>query len=423
VSPNRCLAATTWTKVEADLLHDGHVRIIMIPGSAIEDRESASLSLSHFWEQAESCQDIESVVSREFGPLLRSPIFRNLGKNSIDAEMVNSRGSQTRNGIVRKGSYRNSPFEMDETLVTHYSLRHVAQRGTLTTRVVVSGMILAALCVASFAASTLILDTFQLRPADIQVIPPVTPGKYIASEEFTTSTTDSSDRFLEIKRKLVNVSDFTSDTLLSPRMRALDWIANKDEMKLAAGAPNLRQRYILALLFYSTGGETWKRDLNWLSNQHECYWKGEGGVRDCSRDWEVNDIALWNNLHGTIPSELFQLTKLKTLYFARNNLVGTIPSEIGLLTDLEFMGLQHNGFTGTVPTLHMGKMYKLKALNLEKNSLSGSIRKVDPLCQLRNNLERKTAVGSLQLVTADCKSLVKWKKPTIGCGCCTKCFI
>jgi len=146
-------------------------------------------------------------------------------------------------------------------------------------------------------------------------------------------------------------------------------------------------------------------------------------VRDCSKDWEVLDIALWNNLHGTIPNELFQLTKLNTLYLARNNLGGTIPSEIGLLTDLEFIGLQHNQFTGTVPTSHMGKMLKLKALHLEKNKLSGMIHKVDPLCQLRRNIESKTVFGSLQLISADCKSMVKWRKPSVGCGCCTKCFI
>lgn len=217
---------------------------IMI-GSAIEDKEGDSLSLSHFWEQAESCQDIESVVSREFGPLQRPPSFRTLDKSKEDSQIVLSKGKKKRG---RRGTSKDQINEMDETLVTLYSLREVAQRGAVTTRVTVTGMMFAALCFASFAASTLILDTFQLRPVDISVKPPIIPNPVITSEssEMSTSHADSSGRFFDIKRKLMSVSDFTSETSLSPRVKALDWIANKDEMELGVDAPNLIQRYVFS---------------------------------------------------------------------------------------------------------------------------------------------------------------------------------
>lgn len=40
------------------------------------------------------------------------------------------------------------------------------------------------------------------------------------------------------------------------------------------------------------------------------------------------------NLEGTIPTELANLSSLKTIGVERNRLEGTIPSEFGLLTSL-----------------------------------------------------------------------------------------
>jgi Leucine-rich repeat (LRR) protein len=41
-----------------------------------------------------------------------------------------------------------------------------------------------------------------------------------------------------------------------------------------------------------------------------------------------------NNFSGTIPTELFQLTNLKSLSLGENSLNGSIPTEIGNLEDL-----------------------------------------------------------------------------------------
>jgi hypothetical protein len=53
------------------------------------------------------------------------------------------------------------------------------------------------------------------------------------------------------------------------RVLALDWITDKDPMKLVASASNLFQRYILALLAYEYS------NLDWLSDGNdECKWSG-----------------------------------------------------------------------------------------------------------------------------------------------------
>lgn len=67
--------------------------------------------------------------------------------------------------------------------------------------------------------------------------------------------------------------NMTFDTMAPDdhRVLALDWMTLKDLSKLDVTAPNLHQRYILALFAFSVGG-----DISWLelSAQNECDWPG-----------------------------------------------------------------------------------------------------------------------------------------------------
>jgi hypothetical protein len=315
-------------------------------------------------------------------------------------------------------------LETDETMVTYYALPDVVhKRGALSTRYVTMWVVLGALCVASFATANLILDTFHLGPQDIALA----SQHSVASQQFMPNV-NPSKRFAEMRQALLQISDSDAlSNLHTPQLKALDWVANRDGLQLAINATNLPQRYALAVLFYSTTGSGWKRPMNWLSDQHECEWIEGGGVRSCSDKQEVTDLSLWNNLKGTIPTEIFQLSKLKILYLARNELYGTIPSQLGLLTDLEYLGLHHNRLNGTLPSEVMGNMKKLRSIYVEKNEITGTIRRIDPLCQLRTNAKppqgQPAIGGALIQVTADCKSLVKWKPEQVACGCCTKCYL
>ena len=299
----------------------------------------------------------------------------------------------------------------------------MTRKGTLTTRVLTMWVIVGALCIASFSTANLIIDAFDLKPYDMATA----SQQSVASQQITPKVVFGL-RFAEIRRALLGVSDTLAlSTLHTPQLKALDWLANRDGMQLPINATNLVQRYALAVMYYSTDEAGWLRPMKWLSDQHECEWKEQGGVRSCSDSMEVTDLSLWNNLKGTIPTELSNLSKLKILYLARNKLYGTIPTEIGLLTDLEYLGLHHNFLNGTLPSDVMGNMKKLRSIYIEKNEITGTIRRVDPLCQLRTTakpVKRQPSMGgALAQVTADCKSLVTWKPPQVACGCCTKCYL
>jgi Leucine-rich repeat (LRR) protein len=62
-------------------------------------------------------------------------------------------------------------------------------------------------------------------------------------------------------------------------------------------------------------------------------------------------IAFGNNeLRGTIPNEIYQLTDLTTLNLRNNFLSGTISSDIGNLETLSALDLSINGLFGVIPT-------------------------------------------------------------------------
>ncbi|MEM8893404.1 MAG: leucine-rich repeat domain-containing protein, partial [Bacteroidota bacterium] len=86
----------------------------------------------------------------------------------------------------------------------------------------------------------------------------------------------------------------------------------------------------------------------------------------------VLDLSENSNIFDNIPIELGNLTKLIDLQLDGNILSGTIPSEIGNLTNLSVLSLQRNELTGEIPTSLAG-LTNLRILNLENNLLEGVI--------------------------------------------------
>jgi hypothetical protein len=63
------------------------------------------------------------------------------------------------------------------------------------------------------------------------------------------------------------------------------------------------QLFSLATLYYSTDGDGWKNNENWLSS-NLCDWYNVD-LDACSSDGLVTGLVLSNNnLHGTIPAEI-----------------------------------------------------------------------------------------------------------------------
>ena len=120
----------------------------------------------------------------------------------------------------------------------------------------------------------------------------------------------------------------------------------------------------LLALFNATGGPGWVNNTNWNTAEPFGTWYGVT-VDDSSR---VSRISLGlNNLNGTIPPEIGDLTELKYLWLGSNvGLAGTIPSEIGQLQNLDTLAFSYTSLTGSIPD----ELYNLT--NLIRFSMSNS---------------------------------------------------
>ena len=101
----------------------------------------------------------------------------------------------------------------------------------------------------------------------------------------------------------------------------------------------------LAALYDATGGANWTNNTNWLSDEPVGNWHGV--TVNNGRVTGLNLAA--NNLTGTIPSELGNLSSLEELYLSLNQLTGTIPAQLGNLANLELLYLHDNRLTGPLP--------------------------------------------------------------------------
>ncbi|KAK8648308.1 hypothetical protein V6N13_129065 [Hibiscus sabdariffa] len=81
----------------------------------------------------------------------------------------------------------------------------------------------------------------------------------------------------------------------------------------------------------------------------------------------------FNNLSGDIPKDLFDhLPNLKELYLAHNQLSGTIPYQISNLKNLVFLNLEVNSITGSIPP-EIFNISTLRDFSLASNRLSGHL--------------------------------------------------
>ena len=71
----------------------------------------------------------------------------------------------------------------------------------------------------------------------------------------------------------------------------------------------------------------------------------------------------YNNLKGTMPSELFTLKNLEILAISENELTGEIPSDIGMLTNLLEFYSYGNKLTGKIPS-DIGLLTKMQILTV-----------------------------------------------------------
>jgi len=198
------------------------------------------------------------------------------------------------------------------------------------------------------------------------------------NQVYTNTTTTASDRYDEIKL-LLSSSISDTDTLsrdnvtglaLTPQSRALEWVSNLDPRQIPLDNTNeLLQRYVLAVLFFSTTAlpfQAWKNSSGWLSTASHCNWFGV----TCDNANNALVVALKlpnNNLVGpALSSELLAGfgSQLVDLDFRDNQIRGSLPAEyLNSLTSMQTLSLYNNSLTGTIPTT-IGSMAALQNVYL-----------------------------------------------------------
>ncbi|MFC1575920.1 Ig-like domain-containing protein, partial [Gemmatimonadota bacterium] len=148
----------------------------------------------------------------------------------------------------------------------------------------------------------------------------------------------------------------------------------------------------LVALYDATNGPEWTNSTDWVSTATPCSWNGVDCVVGSvvrlnlisnqltgSIPSELGDLSNLTHLHltsnqltGSIPPELGNLSNLSSLHLHSNQLTGPIPPDLGSLANLRFLYLFNNQFTGTIPS-ELGDIHELQGLLLHGNQLIGSI--------------------------------------------------
>jgi Leucine-rich repeat (LRR) protein len=160
----------------------------------------------------------------------------------------------------------------------------------------------------------------------------------------------------------------------SPQSQALAWLQN-DTISRTPGRPaqTVLERYVLAVLYYSTSGPSW--GFAYLSDEDVCTWNdGKPATnysRSCGENWfcyvPYPEAVTSRGVYCVEGGE-----SIGTLSLSYNKLRGPLPWELALLTNLEVLDVALNSLTGSIPTRIMN-LTSLQALIVSENSLSGSV--------------------------------------------------
>jgi hypothetical protein len=120
-----------------------------------------------------------------------------------------------------------------------------------------------------------------------------------------------SPMFILLEDMVRSVWSHSSEVILdesSPQYSALKWLEGNTYLNEYPEWKRI-QRYILAILYYSTNGDSWQQNDKWMSDEDECLWaldtSDETNYPVCNNKTESQSLILKaNNLDGMIPLEL-----------------------------------------------------------------------------------------------------------------------
>lgn len=228
------------------------------------------------------------------------------------------------------------------------------------------------------------------------------------TQELPTGTANTTLVMNTELAKSLGLPTFTLSTIISDpesaQARAYSWLIEDLEFSAENGPhhPEWKQiqRFALAVVYYATGGESWKLRGGWLSHDlDECHdWffrkqisssaqmglaafytnpnsRGEsekvlspcGIHNNVEGSYKIMSLTD-NNLEGTLPPEILLFSNLKYLDVSANEyLGGRIPTEIGLMKDLTRFFANRGAFEGWIPS-EIGLMESLQVIDVGFNT-------------------------------------------------------
>jgi hypothetical protein len=208
------------------------------------------------------------------------------------------------------------------------------------------------------------------REGDAQVIRP-RQGEVLATSDKALPTFLDGKAWFEIKGKR---KPLPKNVMLQPVVsrsgprepteRQCSFVGTEDEKERASAAPGFERSYrtpgsipiaerqALEALYKATDGDHWTHRVGWLgASGTECDWHGVQCAPGDNGSMNVFELDLFdNNLNGTIPNDIAQLTKLDSIEFSENRLKGPIPSALERLENLNDLRLRGNHFSGMLPS-------------------------------------------------------------------------
>lgn len=147
-----------------------------------------------------------------------------------------------------------------------------------------------------------------------------------------------------------------------------DLIIDRNSIDIKGEISQLQKDALIAI-YNATNGASWTKNTNWLSDEPVSEWHGVTVTGN-----KITKLNFYNNnLTGTLPSEIGNLTGLEYLsFFIGNNLNGTLPPEVGNLTALRLLSFEFNNFTGEIPASY-ANLTQLRGFWFNNNQLSGEL--------------------------------------------------
>lgn len=205
------------------------------------------------------------------------------------------------------------------------------------------------------------------------------------------------------------VSDLPSLRLNgTPESFACAFMANGDSYNTVItnidehGRRKFMERYVLALIYYHSNGQSWENGYDFLRPIDHCQWHLQystpqgrflKGVQ-CNKDGFVVDIDLSNNnlVLAGIPYEIEYFIHLERLHLYGNNVGGAIPPGLSKLKKLKSLGLMDLGLRGTIPSF-LGDMVSLTTLALSNNKMTWNTREDLKIPKSFENLSNLRVLG------------------------------